>query len=252
MGRLKLSSHLSMLPLVFLFLFLIQGCGATASTVNYQTDGAEGQALFCRPEGKGPFPTVVYNHGLIVDNIGYQGAARRGYNLDGICQALAKEGFLAFAPLRKSGKGNIPRHKVEVAQAVDYVKTITDSDPSRLALMGFSRGGLLTLMVGVERNDLKALVILAPAPGGKGDFEKVVKRVQSLHAPVLLMVEAGDDSDILENFDMLEKALRAKGKESRSIRYNRGGGHRLFYDVNYYWEDVRLFLREKLGGMASH
>lgn len=205
----------------------------------------------CRPVGKGPFPTVIYNHGLIVDNVGYQRAAQRGYNLDGICKALAADGFLAFAPIRQSGRGNIPRHKEEVSRAIDYVISLPEVDPSRVALMGFSRGGLLTLMVGVERNDLRAFLILAPAPGGRGDFAQAVKRVPSLTAPVLLLVEAGDGTDILENFDMLDQSLRAHGKEVRSIRYTRGGGHRLFCDIGYYWDDVRTFLREKLGGTAS-
>jgi dipeptidyl aminopeptidase/acylaminoacyl peptidase len=119
-----------------------------------------------------------------------------------------------------------------------------------MALMGFSRGGLLTLMVGVERSDLKALLILAPAPGGKRDFEKAVGQVASISAPVLLLAETGDESDILKNFHMLEEALKLQGKELRSVLYNRGGGHRLFYDVNYYWDDVRKFLREKLGDAA--
>jgi hypothetical protein len=78
-----------------------------------------------------------------------------------------------------------------------------------------------------------------------------VKRVKSLNAPVLLLVEAGDGSDILGNFDMLDQALRARGKEVRSILYDLGGGHRLFYEVGYYWDDIRTFLREKLGGMPS-
>jgi len=231
-----------MLTLLFLFLLMIQGPEILASPVTYQIDGAQGEALLYRPQGKGPFPTVVFNHALIVDNIGYQKAAQRGYDLQGVCQALAKDGFLAFAPLRQSGPRNIPRHKEEVLRAVDYVKTLAEVDPSRIALMGLSRGGLLTLMVGTERSDLKALVILAPSPGGKA-----VKQASSLNAPVLLLVEASDDAPILENFDMLEKALRAHGKENRSIRYHRGGGHLLFYDVNYYWDDVRTFLREKLG-----
>lgn len=240
-----------MFPLVLLFLFLAQGFGTAASTVSYRIGEVEGQALICRPEGKGPFPTVIYNHGLIVDNVGYQRAARRGYDLSGICHALAADGFLAFAPLRQSGKGNIPRHKEEVSQAVDYVKSLPEVDPSRIALMGFSRGGLLTLMVGVERNDLRALLIVAPAPGGRGDFAKAVGRAASLNTPVLLLVEAGDGTDILENFNILEHALKSHGKDHRSIRYTRGGGHRLFYDVGYYWDDVRSFLLEKLGGTTS-
>lgn len=219
------------------------GSGSRAGTFN-------GQALVCRPEAKGPFPAVVYNHGLIVDSIGYERAARRGYNLHGICQALAADGFLAFAPIRRSGRDAIPHHKEEVSSAVDHVKSLPDVDAARIALMGFSRGGLLTLMVGIERTDLKALLILAPAPG-QGHFAETVKRVASLNAPVLLLVEAGDDREILEDFDMLDRALEANGTERRSIRYDRGGGHHLFYDVGYYWEDVRAFLREKLGGTSS-
>ncbi|MFQ5897928.1 MAG: dienelactone hydrolase family protein [Candidatus Methylomirabilia bacterium] len=225
---------------------MIQGCAVgEASLIGYRIGAEEGRALLCRPEGKGPFPAVVYNHGLIVDRRGYQGASLRGYNLDGICQALARDGLLAFAPIRGSGPGNLSRHKEEVSRAVDYVKARPDVDPSRVALMGFSRGGLLTLMVGVERTDLKALLILAPAPG-RGRFAEAVRRVRSLAAPVLLLVEGGDDSWILEDVDMLERGLRAHGKEARIIRYDRGGGHRLFWDVGYYWEDVRAFLRETL------
>ncbi len=46
---------------------------------------------------------------------------------------------------------------------------------------------------------------------------------------------------------MLERALRAHGKEVHAIRYDRGGGHRLFWDAGYYWKDERSFLREHLG-----
>ena len=77
--------------------------------------------------------------------------------------------------------------------------------------MGFSREGLLTLLVGVERRDLKALLILAPAPG-RGLFAEAVFRVASLNPPVLLLVEPGDRSLILEDFEMLERALRAHEK----------------------------------------
>jgi len=247
--RLKTVSHI-VSEFILLVLFMMPGCGPASMVSSLM--GEEGGIGFCRPEGRGPFPTVIYNHGLVVDLHDVAGAARkRGYNLRGICQALASNGYLTFTPVRRSGRGNIPGHKEEVFRAVDYVKTLPDVDPSRIALMGFSRGGLLTLMVGVERSDLKALLILAPAPGGKGDFAKAVKSVASINAPVLLLVEAGDGSDILENFSVLERALRAHHKEVRSIIYNRGGGHELFYDVGYYWEDVRAFLREKLGGTPS-
>ena len=234
---------------VLFLLFLIQGCGGVP-LVGYRIGGEKGEALLCRPEGMGPFPAVIYNHGLIVDLQGYVRASARGYDLDGFCRALAEDGFLAFVPIRGSGEGNIPGHKEEILRAVDYVKTLPDVEPSQIALMGFSRGGLLTLMVGVERKDLKALLILAPAPG-RGHFAEAIQRVSSLNVPVLLLVEAGDDSRILEYFEMLKLALRTYRKEARIIRYDCGGGHGLFWIVHYYWKDVRAFLREKLGGTAS-
>jgi dienelactone hydrolase len=128
-----------MLVTIILLFFALQAC-AEASPVSYQFGGENRQALICRPEGKGPFPAVVYNHGRIVDMEGIAGASERGYDLDGICRSLAKGGFLALAPIRDRGRGNIPGHKNEVSRAVDYVKILPDVDPSRVALMGFSRG----------------------------------------------------------------------------------------------------------------
>ena len=230
-------------------LIICQGC-ATTLLVDYRVGNETGKALVCRPEGKGTFPAVIYNHGLIVDRAGYREAAARGYDLDGFCHALAKDGFLAFVPVRDAGVRNIPGHAEEVSRAIDYVKILPKVDPSRIALMGFSRGGLLTLMVGVEREDLKSLVILAPAPG-RGHFAEAVERVTALNVPVLLLVEASDEEIILEDFDLLKEALQAHRKESRIIRYDQGGGHRLFWGVDYYWKDVSAFLRETLGNTAS-
>lgn len=231
------------------FLIIFLGC-AEGRIVNYPVKGEQGEALICRPEGEGPYPAVIYNHGLIVDRVGYRRVSTLGYDLDGICQTLAKDGFLAFLPLRGTGVRNLPGHVEEVSRAIDYVKTLGEVDPSRIALMGFSRGGLLTLMVGVERKDLSALVILAPAPG-RGHFAAAVEGVHSIKTPVLLLVEGSDSSRILEDYEMLKDALPAHRKESRAIRYNRGGGHRLFWRVDYYWADVKRFLQETMVGTGQ-
>lgn len=119
--------------------------------------------------------------------------------------------------------------------------------PSRRTCTRSILAGILLLF---SVSEGKALLILAPAPG-EGHFAEAVTRVPSLAAPVLLLVEAGDDSSILDDFDMLERALRVHGKEERSIRYDRGGGHRLFYSLGYYWDDVRTFLREKVAHTTS-
>ena len=254
--RPTLSFRLATLTFIFLLFSANQSWGAGASKVSFPVGDDRRDALFCRPAGESPFPAVVFNHGSIVDMLGWPGASRRGYNLSAICETLAEDGFLTFAPIREKvprGRGWMSydeRYKEVVLRAVDYVKTLRETDPSRIGLMGFSMGGLTSLKVAVERMDLKAVLLLAPA-WGRGLLADEVQNVPSLNAPVLLLVEAGDEPQILKGVAMLEKALQTHKKEVRIIRYNRGGGHELFYKVDYYWADVRDFLREKLGGTPA-
>jgi dienelactone hydrolase len=234
--------------LILLLFFAISAYGDLLFSAEYRIGGVNPDALLCRPEGKGPFPAVVHNHGVGVDIQGYQKAVRRGYDLPGICKQLAATGFLTFVPIRHGGRGlhTLPSHKAQVFEAIDYVKQLPDVDPSRIAITGNSRGALLTFMVGVEQKELKALVVMAPAEIGR-NLATTLSRVSSLDAPVLLLIEASDESDLQNNFDTLDRVLRENKKEVKSIRYNRGGGHSLFHTVGYYLEDVKAFLHEKLG-----
>ena len=233
----------------FLLFFSIQGYRGLAFSAEYRLGGVNPDALLCRPDGQGPFPAVVHNHGVGVDTVGYQKAVRRGYDLPGICNELAAGGFLTFVPIRQGGPGlrNLPPHKAQVLEAIDYVKGLPDVDPSRIALTGNSRGGLLTLLVGVERSDLKAFVIMAPAEIGR-NFSNALSQVSSLNAPVLLLIEKSDEPEFQNNFDALDRVLRENKKDVKSIRYDRGGGHNLFHTAGYYLQDIKLFLHEKLGG----
>lgn len=244
---------LSLLTLLWQLFSAIPARGAAALTVSFPIDGDQRKALLCRPDGNGPFPAVVFNHGSIVDMLGWPGASRRGYNLNAICETLAEDGFLAFAPIREKvprGRGwqsYDERYKEVVSRALDHVKTLAGVDPTRIAIMGFSMGGLTSLKVAVERKELKAVLLLAPA-WGRGLLGDEVQNIPMLNAPMLLLVEKGDEPPIMKGVAMLEKALQAHKKEARVIRYDRGGGHELFYKVDYYWGDVRAFLNEKLGG----
>jgi dienelactone hydrolase len=172
-----------------------------------------------------------------------------GYDLPGICKELAADGFLTFVPIRQGGPGlrNLPPHKAQVLEAIDFVKRLPDVEPSRIALTGNSRGGLLTLMVGVEQPELKALVIMAPAEIGR-NFSAALSQISSLNAPVLLLVEKSDEPEFQNNFDALDRVLRENKKEVKSIRYDRGGGHNLFHTAGYYLQDIKVFLNEKLTG----
>ena len=226
--------------------FLLVLSSGINSALSY---GAEPDALLCRPEGKGPFPAVVYSHGQVANPQMLKRAQEGGWKRT--CQRLAADGFLAFIPIREFNRDRKPQdvssNKNELSQVLDHVKSLPDVDPSRVALMGHSRGGLLTLMLGFERKDLKALIITAPADI-RPFFSQAVASVSLISAPVLLMVEVSDEMGSLGAVNVLDEALSKHGKEVRAIRYDRGGGHFLFVGSGdlYWWDDVRAFLREKL------
>lgn len=211
----------------------------------------ERRALVCAPKGPPPFAAVVFNHGSVVDMMGWPGATQRGYRLDRVCETLAAEGYFVFAPIRENlGRGRSfqdyeDAYREIVLQAIDHVKALPEVDRSRIALAGFSMGGLVSFKVALERSDLRAVALLAPA-SGRGLLGEAAKSADRLSAPVLVMVEQSDDAPILRGVGILEQALGSRGKPLRLIRYNRGGGHELFYDVGYWWDDLKAFLHEHL------
>jgi len=192
---------------------------------------------------------VIYSHGQVANPQTLKQAQEGGWKRT--CQRLAADGFLAFIPIREFYSDRkppqVPSNKSELSQVVDHVKSLPEVDPSRVALMGHSRGALLAIMVAVERKDLKAIVITAPADI-RPYFSQAVARVSSINAPVLLMVEVSDEMGSLGAVNVLDEALKKQGKDVRIIRYDRGGGHFLFVGSGdlYWWDDVRAFLSDKL------
>lgn len=212
----------------------------------------ERSALVHAPKGQGPFAAVVFNHGSIVDARGWPGASQQGYQLDKVCEKLSAEGYFVFAPIREKyprGKGFMSyedTYREIVLQAIDHVKTLPEVDKTRIALVGFSMGGLVSFKIALERRDLKAVALLAPA-GGRGLLVQAAADAARLSAPLLVMVEESDSWPILQGVAEIEYETRVHSKPLRLVRYNRGGGHKLFYDVAYWWDDLAAFLREHLG-----
>lgn len=99
---------------------------ATPSPAGTYVTYATGEYLLrgrlCKPEGVGPFPVVVYNHGGLEDKIG--GAP------DKTCAALAKAGFVGISPIRRPTRA-IVGHPQDVATAIDYVAALPSVDSAR-------------------------------------------------------------------------------------------------------------------------
>ena len=164
-----------------LLFFVIQGCGGVRSNIDYRIGGEDPQALVCRPEGRGPFPAVVHNHGVGVDDERYQKAVKGGYDLPAICPELTANGFLTFVPISQVVHLHRTKRK-------SYGDRLCKESARRRLVSGCDYGELTWRPIdthgGSRAKGLKALVIMAPASVGRNLY-MTLSRVSSLDAAAL-------------------------------------------------------------------
>ena len=218
------------ITLFILFLFFPGILPAqTASSYNSYDEVTYSQSpllkgYLCKPSETGPYPAVIFNHGGKGNII--------GGDPKGICQALAKDGFIGFSPIRRPDT-SMPGRMADIFAALTYLQNVPKVDRNRIGMIGFSSGGLITYVSGTRYPELKALVIMAAAPPPDNrNFETGAFRIL---APVLLLVAQNDNVhqgvDHVANMKRIDKALKKAGKKVELIVYPPYGtdGHKLFY-----------------------
>ena len=136
-----------------------------------------------RPQGPGPFPLVVMNHGR--DSATRAQAPRQRY--EPIARFFIRKGFAVAVPQRlgygvsasagdpeDSMSCNNPRYQpagdaaaVQVLAVVAHMRKEADIDPGRLVIMGQSLGGFTTVATAATRPDgLVAAINIAGGHGG--------------------------------------------------------------------------------------
>jgi len=153
----------------------------------------------------------------------------------------------------------------DVLAAVDFLATLPIVDRTRLAIMGWSFGGIVTILAASRSNAFRAVVDQA---GGALSWDNSPALQQALiaaagliRAPVLLMVAENDRTTA--SVTTLAGVLRERNPAAELIVYppftpasNPRGvppGHLLFsYEGAAIWEsDVRAFLAKHLAGRAA-
>lgn len=226
--------------LVILFVVAVNG-NVSAKEVSFRAGSSQLKGHLATPNGTGPFPAVIYLHGGRGPVVGGDPKAT--------AETLAKSGFVGFAPIR--GKNSsLAGNAQEVIAAINYVKNLESVDNQRLAIVGFSRGGLLAFMASTQRRDLKAVVLMAPAHG-QGTLRRFLSKVDGVTVATLIVVAKNDtkQADHVTISQQVNKTLKNAGKDSRLILYPSYGrdGHRLFFEVRQtYWRDVEKFLKNHL------
>jgi dienelactone hydrolase len=199
-------------------------------------DGSSRKAFLGLPGGSGPFPGLVYQHGSVVREKGYSGAASRGYDLADFARAFAEKGFVTLAPLREApedccnGDEALAEGMAASRAAARFLRGRKDVTGERLCLTGFSEGGLVTLWSLIRRDDYAKAVVMSPATmtGNRSradtlNAKRLTRsgRVKEIAEPMLFTVGDADPRNIRRS---VRRLSRASG--SRAITYE--GDHRSF------------------------
>lgn len=167
------------------------------------------QAYLYKPDGDGPFPAVIYNHGT------RDGRERESSPFPHIGKMLTQAGYVALVSERR-GYGTsdgeiwwqevgrdqarlIPRLQAEtddVLAAVDYLRTVRYVDAKRLAVMGWSFGGVVTMMATSRSTVFLAAVNQAGAAltwdGNSYMRSALIAAAEKSSTPTLFMVAKND------------------------------------------------------------
>lgn len=201
------------------------------------------RALFCHPKPGTKLPAVIYNHGKIIERSGYQGGLQKGYDVAEFVRALADSQYVAIAPLRPE---NTDFFFAPINRAViSYLKQRPDVDFDQIGIVGFSKGGYMTLEAASKMPVFKAIVAMSPArpqaPLGKDDLAKI-------QAPILVTLGQKELNDEIGQSTLhnVVNVLRMLGK---NVEFKTGynGVHQWFYRVRpEYWPDIIAFLDKYL------
>jgi dienelactone hydrolase len=207
-------------------------------TLFYTHDGLRLEAYLYKPQGAGPFPLVVYNHGSAPEEqegqewpapyiarifvpAGYALLVpeRRGYG---------KSGGLAFSKDVGSDRGRrfAARHRQEATDinaAVEYVLThpAFSIDRRRVALVGWSFGGIVTTLAAGSADSYSAVVVQAPGALNWDHSEEMRKALlaaaPAIRAPLSCMVAENDAT--VESARQICAAAQAAGTKTTVTIY---------------------------------
>lgn len=187
--------------------------------VDFESDGLKLGGWVFKPEGAGPFPAILWNHGS---------ERTPGFEARDIAAAVfLPVGYVVFMPMRRGhgwsegeyigdrldqtrrteGAGTADRltaRLLETEQLDDqlaglaFLKKLRFVDSSRLAVAGCSFGGIETLLAAEQHAGYKAAIAISPAAQSWESHPllrtRLVEGVARIDIPTLLLQPARDES----------------------------------------------------------
>jgi dipeptidyl aminopeptidase/acylaminoacyl peptidase len=135
--------------------------------------GATMTGVIDLPAGRGPFAVVVVNHGYVPTSQYYVGQDSSKYG-----DALASQGFLTISPnypgYASSGPGesDVPSIVAEAISDMDLISalpSLPQADTSRVAALGHSNGGGVSLLLLAADARVRSVILYAPVSSNMAD-----------------------------------------------------------------------------------
>ena len=220
--------------------------------VDITVNGNSVSGYLAKPEGNGPFPSVV----VIQEWWGLE------EHIKDVARRFANEGFVALAPDLYHGEVmtepseaqkammalDMNRASKELLKAADYLNNM--SEVSGVGAIGFCMGGGLALTLACDNPNVKAV---APFYGAN---PQPIEKVANLKGPILAIYAEHDNFSNEQVRNDLEAALKQHGKQFQTTVYP-DTQHAFFNDsrpqiydaeaAKDAWQKALAFFRKNLG-----
>jgi len=189
-----------------------------------------------KPDGAGPFPGLIWNHGSEKDPAG-------GPQFDAAARIFVPAGYVVFAPVRRGhsdsegpyiesqlrfqGRREALQVQLLEEQVEDqlaglaYLKSLPYVDQNRLVVAGCSYGGIQTLLAAERGAGFKAALAISPGALSWSSNpqlqNRLIRAAQNIQIPVLLIQPPRDGS--LEPARVLGAEFERLGRPSKAKVY---------------------------------
>lgn len=183
-----------------------QSVPANAQLISFPGSGGTLHGYFYVPQGQGPFPAVLWNHG----------SERLPGAQPDLAEFYTSHGFVFFLPHR-SGQGKSPGLYImdeirgahdnfaavqlqqtaneDVVAALTWLRAQKEVDPNRIVVSGCSFGGIQTLLTAEKGLGVRAFIAFAPAAQSWNNGllqSRLEQAVKNAKAPMFILQAKND------------------------------------------------------------
>src|ERR1700758_836703 len=261
------------------------GQATPPQVVDFPSGSLHLKGYLWKPPGTGPFPAVLFSHGSDGPDAMRTGGVTMREAAEALALVFVKHGYAFFYPCRRghglsagqgrfmqdelkeeeTAKGIDARQKLQFAlmtgpnlddtlAALSFLHALPGIDARRMAVVGHSFGGQLTLLAAERDKSLRATVAFGAAANSWAKSpdlrQRLLAAVKAANSPIMLIHAANDydtsaGRDLAMELECLHKSFLLKiypavGKTSDE-------GHNLVHNSVPLWEaDVFRFLDQNV------